>query len=154
MPTKYPPLCLRSTSERRRWWRLREHRRHPPPPNLFGQHSLPAHRSSPEQLLEGTGWNICGLDGGASASWNPFKRLHGLVGDDGTFHQMHTPFPPPPPRGLWEMVLGEAGGERCCPVFPLPLHPAKREPAKLSRKGSLFRILTFSSVLRPLEAQS
>lgn len=79
MPAKPPPLCLRSISERKRWWRLRE----------CGQHSPPL-PSALEQLLEGTGWDICGLDGSASASWNPLKSLHGLVGEDGTFHHRHT----------------------------------------------------------------
>lgn len=137
-PAKHPPLCLRSSSERKRWWRLREP---DSTPQLFHQRLPPALRPSPQQLLEGTGWNTGGLDGRASAIWNPLKSLHGLAGEDGTFRWV--PAPSPPPSQAVGAGAGETAGEPWCLVFPLPLQPTSRGPAKLSRRESLFRILTF-----------
>lgn len=120
------------------------------------QLSLPQ-RSLLEQLLEGTGWNICGLDGNAYASWNPLKSFQGLVGENRAFHQMQSRSPPPPllesGSWCWERLVSSGvslGLALCLPSS----HPSLTEKAcELSRRENLFRILTFSRVLRPLEAQ-
>lgn len=127
------------------------------PPTFCQLSSLPAQTSSLEQLLEGSGWNACGLDGRACASWSPRKSSCGLVGENGTLHQVQVR-PRPSRFGSGELVSGEAGagpGGRPWPGVCLPSSspPLWRRPVKRSQDESSFRMLTCSSVLRPFEAQ-
>lgn len=129
-------------------------------PYLFSQHSSHCHRglcwSSFWRELAGmfAAWNICG---NAYASWNPLESFQGLVGENRAFHQMQSRSPPPPllesGSWCWERLVSSGVSPGLAPCLPSS-HPSLTEKAcKLSRRENLFRILTFSSVLRPLEAQ-
>lgn len=102
--------------------------------------------SSLEKLVEGTSWNICGT----SAFWNPLKSSNALVGGKHTFHQMHIGFPSllllgP---GCWCWV-GRCWWRVLDSGFPSLPSSLMENAWKIITEESLFRILTFSSVLRP-----
>lgn len=143
-PAKRPPLCLRSTSERKGGGQ-----RSPPlrsalaaGTRVFAGAAFGGNRL--ECLWLGR-QSLCLPGPSQELAWSSGGRWH--------LSPNARSIPAPSPGRLRELVLGETGGEWGCLAVPLHLHPARREPAKLSRRESLFRILTFSRMARPLEAQ-
>lgn len=127
----------------------------PPAPLQPARLSLPAQRSHQQFWRELAGIFVAWmavpvlLEPAEELAWSSWGKSHLSPSADS--------IPSASSPRLWELVLGEAGewwGQAwLCALPPPHLRSSWRKPAKLSRKESLFRILTFSGVSRPTEAQ-